>query len=117
MSILNIIVNVVLGFIAFSLLARFYLVPLLLAQLTQFRVSAFSIFSIRGLEYRSKSQKGSIVPTARVEKGGWAWGGLSADDVGLVVFKVDGVSIRLKKGVKDTDHAPQRKPVSTFVYD
>jgi len=105
------LLNILLFFISFSLLLRFYLIPLLVAQLTQFRVSAFSIFSARGLEYRSKGEQGSNVPTGRIEKAGWAWGGMSADDVGLVVLKVDGVSIRLKKGPKGSEEKPHRKSV------
>lgn len=88
--------NVIL-FLAFCYLVfRYFLFPLLLAQLTQFRVTSFSLFSTRGLEYRSKAERGNVVPTVRIERTGWVWGGLSSDEVGLVVVKLEGVSLRVK---------------------
>ncbi|WWD18325.1 hypothetical protein CI109_102775 [Kwoniella shandongensis] len=77
---------------------RYFLTPLLFRSLTQFRVSAISPFSARGLEWRSASEKHDVIPTLRIERARWTWGGIKGDVVGLIVLRVEGLSFRFKKG-------------------
>ena len=104
--------TILVTFVTVSLLFRYFLFPLLFARLTQFRLSYFSIFSARGLEYRPRGQSGAVVPTLRVERLGWAWGGLCDDDVGLLVIRVEGVSLRVKRSSEDNDKQVPDRAVS-----
>ena len=61
------------------------------------------MFSARGLEWRARAQKNTIVPTLRIEKAGWVWGGLKGEEVGLFILKLDGVSFRVRRKAKDDD--------------
>ena len=59
--------------------------------------SSFTLFSARGLEWREASRKNAVVPTLRLERVHWAWGGLDGEDVGLFILKLDGVSFRVSR--------------------
>ncbi|WVQ80568.1 hypothetical protein IAT38_002673 [Cryptococcus sp. DSM 104549] len=102
-----------------SFIFRLHLLPLLLRSLTQFRVTSVSPLSARGIEWRAKREEGDVIPTLRIERAKWTWGGTKGDVVGLVVLRVEGVSLRFKKGSfekteKKMDVVPQRKSSGRF---
>lgn len=80
-----------------SLVAHLHILPLLLRTFTQVRVSSFSFVSITGLEWRTKHEQEDIIPTLRIERAGWTWGGIKGDVTGLVVLRIEGISWRIKK--------------------
>ena len=89
------------------------IIPWLLARFTRLRAAEISLLSGRAVEWRSKAGAGDVIPKIRVEKYGWAWGGAKADDAGFLVFKVEGVCVRIEKpkskGDKE-DKATDTKP-------
>lgn len=95
-----------------SILLRYWGFPLLFRRLTQLRVSSFSLLSARGLEWRSSSQPNAVVPTLRVERAGWTWGGLRGEEMGLVILKLEGLSFRVKG--KEAKSLVQREERPTF---
>lgn len=112
MSIMSFLPTIFISLVTLSIVFRYWVFPLLFRQLTQFRVSSFSPLSTRGLEWRSNAQSNSILPTLRVERAGWKWGGLRGEEVGLVILRLDGVSFRLRgKGQDDSTPAEIRPKV------
>ncbi len=102
--------TILISLITLSIILRYWGFPYLFQQLTQFRVSSFSLLSARGLEWRPSDQANAVVPTLRVERAGWAWGGLKGDEVGLVILRLDGVSFRVKRkgeGSSETNSADE----------
>lgn len=80
------------------------IIPWLLARFTRLRAAEISLLSGRAVEWRSKAGATHVVPKIRVEKYGWAWGGAQVDDTGgLIIFKVEGVCLRMDKSEKNTD--------------
>lgn len=86
--------TLVISLVTFSIALRYWGFPLLFRRLTQLRVSSFSLLSARGIEWRSSSQANAVIPTLRVERAGWTWGGLKGEEMGLVVLKLEGLSFR-----------------------
>lgn len=97
---MNLIPTLLISFITLSVILRYWGFPLLFRRLTQFRVSSFSLLSVRGLEWRKSSRPNAVVPTLRVERAGWTWGGLKGEEVGLVILRLEGVSYRVEKTAK-----------------
>ncbi|CAD6591129.1 MAG: hypothetical protein TREMPRED_005996, partial [Tremellales sp. Tagirdzhanova-0007] len=93
---MSVLPTLIITILTLSLALRYWAFPLLFRRLTQFRVSSFSLITVRGLEWRAAVQADSIVPTLRVERAGWAWGGLKGEEVGLVILRLEGVSYRVK---------------------
>ena len=83
------------------LLLVYFGLPQILAYRTQFRFSSISPRSARGIEWRPKSQHAAVVPTVRIERVGWGWGGRTADDVGWVVIRIEGVAVRVRRATLD----------------
>ena len=83
-----------------SLVLRYYLAPILLKHATQIRVSYISLFSALEIEYRPRGQEASSVPTLRVERAGWTWGGFTDDDVGMVVLRLEGITFHVNEATK-----------------
>lgn len=79
-----------------SLVVHLHILPLLLRTFTQVRVSSFSFISITGLEWRNEHEQEDIIPTLRIERARWTWGGIKGDVTGLVVLRIEGVSWRIK---------------------
>ncbi|EIW73580.1 hypothetical protein TREMEDRAFT_70997 [Tremella mesenterica DSM 1558] len=77
---------------------RSYGLPLYLRYRTQIRFASISLLSAKGLEWRPAHKSGTIVPTVRIEKVCWAWGGRKGDDVGWVVLKFEGIAVRAREG-------------------
>ncbi|ORX40254.1 golgi-body localization protein domain-domain-containing protein [Kockovaella imperatae] len=108
--------TLILGFLVLSLLCRFYLFPLLFSQLSNFRLTSISPLSVKGLEYRLRDEKAAVIPTLRVERAAWTWGGWKEDGAkGLIVLKLEGVSLRVrhrspKRDERKPPHPKTRKP-------
>jgi hypothetical protein len=110
---MSILPTVLISFLTLIVLLRFLIFPILFRALTNFRVSSFSPLSAYGLEWRSVAQATAVVPTLRVQRLRWAWGGLKGDEVGLIVLRLEGVSFRVKKREKrEHDVVNQRAKVS-----
>ena len=90
--------TIIIGLLVLSLLCRFYIFPLLFAQLSNFRLNSFSLLSFRGLEYRLEDEASSVIPLLRIERAAWAWGGVKQEGVkGLIVLRLEGLSFRVRK--------------------
>ncbi|KAK8858435.1 hypothetical protein IAR55_002662 [Kwoniella newhampshirensis] len=118
---MSFITNCLVTILTVLFISRYFITPLLFRSLTQFRVSAFSLFSARGLEWRAATEPHDVIPTLRIERAKWAWGGIRGDVVGLLVLRIEGLSLRFKKGSfrkgeKNTDETTRRSSgrISTF---
>jgi hypothetical protein len=96
---MSILPTVIVSLLTFILLLRFLIFPVLFRALTNFRVS-----SRPSLRSRLIIWNGSRLPRRMrefqpygIEWLRWAWGGLSGDEVGLVVLPLDGVSFRIRE--------------------
>ena len=108
--------TVILGLVILSLLGKFYILPLLFSHLSGLQINRLSFLSLRGLEYRIGDDAHSVIPTLRLERAAWAWGGWKEDGVkGLIVLRLEGVSFRVKKRPKKDKPKPvePRPKVST----
>ena len=110
MAVASVVITILIGLVTFLITCRYVLFPFLFAQLSNLRVSAISFLSLKGLEYRPKGEHGSVIPTLRVERAGWAWGGLKDSEVGVIVLRIDKVVFRVKKRRKSAPHDGPEKP-------
>lgn len=102
-------IKVLLGLIAFSAFLSYIFIPWAAQVFTRFRLRAtkLSPFSALGLEWRSKSQAAASVPTLRVERIFWSWGGSTAHS--RVTLNVEGVTFRVHKKTLDGSHSAPKK--------
>ncbi|WVR06215.1 hypothetical protein IAU60_003245 [Kwoniella sp. DSM 27419] len=79
---------------------RVLIFPYLIRTRTRFRASAFSLLGhFNALEWRCCDSAGSVIPTFRAERGSWRWGGKKGEVTGLLVYRIEGVTFRLSKGM------------------
>ncbi|WVN88723.1 uncharacterized protein L203_103936 [Cryptococcus depauperatus CBS 7841] len=65
---------------------------------TPVKIEGLSFLSLRGFEWRPGIKKGDATSTLRIESAQWAWAGLDGGLAGLIILKIGGVHIRVKKG-------------------
>ncbi|WWC88836.1 uncharacterized protein L201_003751 [Kwoniella dendrophila CBS 6074] len=79
-------------------------------QFPQARASRFSLVgAFRGLEWK---REGSTQLSVRAENGAWRWGGMKSDGVGYLVYRVEDITVKVRKGVKRVPEV--KKKSNTF---
>jgi hypothetical protein len=90
-------IKVLLGLVLFSLFLSYVVIPQAALIFTRFRLRAtkLSPLSARGLEWRSKTHASHSVPTVRVERIYWSWGGCAPGS--RVTLNVEGVTLHVRQ--------------------
>lgn len=87
----------VVGLLLVSLVLSYVIIPWAIERFSKFRlrVTKLSIFSARGLEWRSKAHANSSEPDLRIDHIHWSWGGCSPTSI--VTLHFDGITVRVRK--------------------
>ncbi|WRT67617.1 uncharacterized protein IL334_004589 [Kwoniella shivajii] len=82
-----------------SLIPQYYFLwPWIIRRVPRLRASRFSVIgAFRGLEWRSSIGGADDQPTIYIESGAWRWGGLKGDGTGVFIYRIEDVTIRLRK--------------------
>lgn len=83
-----------------SLVLSYVIIPWAIERFSHFRlrVTKLSIFSARGLEWRSNGHGDALEPDVRIDHIHWSWGGCTPTSI--VTLHFDGITLRVRKRQK-----------------
>lgn len=95
----------IVGLVTVWYVFRYWGFALIARALGDISATRLSPFSARGVEWRDSEH--AVLPTLRVEKADWCWGGMKSEEMGLIVLTIEGVSFRKRE--KEEKSGDKRK--------